>query len=229
MRPSLIIFDCDGVLIDSELISARALIDELACYGADIDLAFIARHCIGRSYPTVVEAVERERGVRLPAQCELDYRARLLAAFETGLTSMVGIEDALEALDVPYCLATSSSPTRLAASLRITGLERFFSGRAFTASEVKRGKPAPDLFLHAAASMGVPPDQCAVVEDSTAGLLAARAAGMEVWHFTGGSHFAVMELPAPDALVPDRRFASVAELRGAMPDLFRQIAAVDPA
>ncbi len=230
MRPALIIFDCDGVLIDSEVISARALIDELACHGVAVDLAFVARHCIGRSYPTVVEAVDRHCGVRLPAQCELDYRARLLAAFEVGLKVMDGIEDLLAALDVPYCLATSSSPTRLAASLRITGLDRFFAGRAFTASEVARGKPAPDLFLHAAARMGVPPARCAVLEDSAAGLLAGRAAGMEVWRFTGGSHFAVMELPAPEAVVPDRSFASAAALRAELPDLFRQTARVaDPA
>ncbi|MGA0561415.1 HAD family hydrolase [Ancylobacter sp. VNQ12] len=220
MRPALIIFDCDGVLIDSEVLSAGALIGTLASHGVEVDLAFVARHFIGRSYSVIVSEVRARFGIALPESFEADYRARLIAAFEAGLAVMDGALETLAALDVPFCLATSSSPQRLAASLRITGLDGVFAGRAFTASEVARGKPAPDLFLHAAARMGADPKACVVIEDSGAGLLAGQAAGMEVWHFTGGSHFQVMELPLPEGLRPHRHFASFAELRAGRPDLF---------
>ncbi|MCJ8142601.1 HAD-IA family hydrolase [Ancylobacter sp. A5.8] len=220
MRPALIIFDCDGVLIDSELLSAGALIDALAAHGVDVDLAFVARHFIGRAYATIPAEVRARFGIVLPESFEAEYRARLVAGFEAGLTVMDGAVETLAALDVPFCLATSSSPLRLAASLRIAGLEKTFAGRAFTASEVARGKPAPDLFLHAAARMGADPRGCVVIEDSGAGLQAAQAAGMQAWHFTGGSHCAVMELPLPEDVRPHRRFASFAELRATLPDLF---------
>lgn len=224
MRPALIIFDCDGVLIDSEVLSAGALIDALADHGVAVDLAFVARHFIGRSYSVIVSEVHARFGIALPPSFEDDYRARLLAAFEAELTAMEGAVEALAALDVPFCLATSSSPLRLAASLRITGLDGVFAGRSFTASEVARGKPAPDLFLHAAARMGADPAACVVIEDSGVGLAAGQAAGMEVWHFTGGRHFAVMELPLPEGLQPHRRFTSFAEMRAGRPELFRPFA-----
>ena len=230
MLPSLIIFDCDGVLIDSEVFSARALIDELARHGVAVDMRFVARHFIGRSYPVVVSEVRERFGVVLPPHFEVDYRTRLVASFEIGLTPMLGATEALEALRVPFCVATSSSPLRLAASLRISGLDRFFVDRAFTASEVAHGKPAPDLFLHAAARMGADPAQCIVIEDSTTGLLSGFAAGMQVWHFTGGSHFADMEPTLPVDLRLHGSFASFAEMRTARPDLFHlPSSVVDPA
>lgn len=221
MRPALIIFDCDGVLIDSELLSASALVAVLAAHGVEVDLAFVARHFIGRAFAVVPVEVHARFGVALPESFEAEYRARLLADFEAGLKVMDGAVEVLAALDVPFCLATSSSPPRLAASLRITGLAETFAGRAFTASEVARGKPAPDLFLHAAARMGADPRGCVVIEDSGVGLQAGQAAGMEVWHFTGGGHFVVMEPPMPADVQPHRRFTSFAELRAARPDLFR--------
>ena len=225
MRPGLIIFDCDGVLIDSEVLSARALIDELACHGVAVDIGFVARHFIGRSYPVILSEVRERFDIRLPSSFEADYRARLIASFEGRLSPMAGAVETLEELDVAYCVATSSSPPRLAASLKIAGLDRFFPGRTFTASEVERGKPAPDLFLYAAARMGVDPAACVVVEDSVPGLMAGLAAGMQVWHFTGGSHLALMDLVLPDELHFHRSFASFTELRTALPDLFRGSAA----
>ena len=102
---------------------------------------------------------------------------------------MSGIAEVLASLPIASCVATSSSPPRARRSLELTGLLPHFEGRVFTASEVANGKPAPDLFLHAAKQMGVSPDQCLVVEDSVPGIKAALAASMRVWHFTGGSHF----------------------------------------
>ncbi|HSI40888.1 MAG TPA: HAD family hydrolase [Xanthobacteraceae bacterium] len=220
MCPALIIFDCDGVLIDSEVISARALIAELANHGVDVDRAYVARHFLGRSYPLVRTVVRERLGVHLPDAFEEAYRSRLLAAYQDELQVMAGAAETVEALRVPYCVATSSSPPRLARSLEITGLAPLFAGRGFTASEVARGKPAPDLFLHAAARMGTEPARCTVIEDSPIGLEAGIAAGMQVWHFTGGSHLAGAELDLPDHVRPARSFASFMEIRAAVPELF---------
>lgn len=222
MQPGLVIFDCDGVLIDSEVLSARALIAELARHGVAVDLGFVARHFIGRAFPVIVTETKQRFGVVLPPNFEQDYRDRLLAAFDADLAVMAGAVEALESLAVPFCVATSSSPARLAGSLRIAGLATLCDGRCFTASEVPRGKPAPDLFLHAAARMGVEPAACVVIEDSAAGIAAALAAGMAAWRFVGGSHFGAMELPLPEGLQPHRTVASFAELRAAAPFLFRQ-------
>lgn len=221
-RIDLVIFDCDGVLIDSEVISARMLIAELAGYGVDMDMAFVSRHFLGRSYPVVLKEVRERWGLDLPARFEADYRARLLAAFETGLQRMPGAVEAIAALDRPYCLATSSSPERLRRSLEITGLATLFAGRCFTASEVANGKPAPDLFLHAAARMGADPGACLVIEDSLNGVRAGLAAGMEVWRFTGGTHLKGLDLTPPEdarAHAVLDRFDGVFDLR---PELCRR-------
>ncbi len=219
--PELIIFDCDGVLIDSEVISARQLIAELKGYGVEMDMAFVSRHFLGRSYPVVLKEVRERWGVDLPERFEADYRARLLAAFERDLRVMPGVEETIAALRLPYCLATSSSPERMRRSLEITGLTGLFAGRSFTASEVQRGKPAPDLFLHAAARMGVAPAACVVIEDSLNGVRAGLAAGMRVWRFIGGSHLAGLDLTPPEDAAAEAAYDSFAGLRAAHPALFR--------
>jgi HAD superfamily hydrolase (TIGR01509 family) len=212
MGYELIIFDCDGVLIDSEVISARQLMAELAGYGVQIDMAYFTRQFLGRSYPTVLREVRETFGVTLPDRFEADYRARLLAAFQTELRVMPGVKAALGALTLPYCLATSSSPERLATSLGLTGLTDAFHGRGFTASEVPRGKPAPDLFLHAARSMGAAPARCLVIEDSLTGIRAGLAAGMTVWRFTGGSHLRGLDLTTPPDGTPHLTFGDFGQL-----------------
>jgi HAD superfamily hydrolase (TIGR01509 family) len=219
MTTDLIIFDCDGVLIDSEVISARMLIAELRGYGVEMDMAFVSRHFLGRSYPVVLKEVRERWGVALPDRFEADYRARLLGAFERELKVMPGAAEVIGALGLPYCLATSSSPERLARSLELTGLAPFFSGVCFTASEVARGKPAPDLFLHAASRMGADPARCLVIEDSLNGLRAGLAAGMEVWRFIGGSHLAGLDLTPPAEAVPHATIAALADLFALRPGL----------
>jgi HAD superfamily hydrolase (TIGR01509 family) len=221
--PELIIFDCDGVLIDSEVISARQLIAELKGYGVEMDMAFVSRHFLGRSYPVVLKEVRERWGVALPDRFEADYRARLLGAFERELKVMPGVVETLRATRVPYCLATSSSPVRMRRSLEITGLANLFQGVCFTASEVARGKPAPDLFLHAAGRMGADPAACVVIEDSLNGVRAGLAAGMEVWRFTGGSHLEGLDLTPPEDARPKREFADFATMRAARPDLFDHV------
>lgn len=221
MTPHLFIFDCDGVLIDSEVISARQLIAELKGYGVDMDMAFVSRHFLGRSYPVVLKEVRERWGVQLPDRFEADYRARLLAAFERDLKVMPGVVDTIRDLRIPYCLATSSSPERMRKSLEITGLSALFHGCAFTASEVARGKPAPDLFLHAAARMGADPHTCIVLEDSQNGIRAGLAAGMRVWRFTGGSHLKGLDLTPSGDAIPEESFDSFPALRAAHPGLFK--------
>jgi HAD superfamily hydrolase (TIGR01509 family) len=215
----LIIFDCDGVLIDSEIISARMLVSELAKLGVVIDLEYVARHFLGRSYPVVMEQIRREFGLELPLAFEEDYRARLLAAFKTELKIMPHVQEVIGQLAVPYCVATSSSPKRAEFSLTLVGLGQLAGPRLFTASEVARGKPAPDLFLHAAARLGVAPQRCLVIEDSLTGVRAALAAGMTVWRFTGGSHLQGRAVEEPPDARPHRRFASFAEFFQIDPDL----------
>lgn len=207
----LVIFDCDGVLIDSEIISAQMLVAELEGLGVHIDLAYVARHFLGRSYPTVMATIRREFGLDLPGDFEERYRTRLLDAFARDLKIMPGVTGALERLAVPFCIATSSSPRRAEFSLKLVGLGHLAGPRLFTASMVERGKPAPDLFLHAAAKMGAEPARCLVIEDSLTGVRAARAAGMEVWRFIGGSHMGPETPEEPEDARPDRRFASFAE------------------
>jgi HAD superfamily hydrolase (TIGR01509 family) len=218
-RFGLVIFDCDGVLIDSEVISAQMLIEALVPYGVDIDRAFVTRHFLGRSYPVVISEIRTRFGVALPDRFEADYRARLLNAFEGRLAVMPGAAAALQAMAVPWCVATSSSPTRAVRSLEICGLAALIGDRLFTASMVARGKPAPDLFLHAAARMGVAPADCLVLEDSLNGIRAARAAGMTCWRFTGGSHLIGLDLDEPEDARPDRSVATFVEMFHADPDL----------
>jgi HAD superfamily hydrolase (TIGR01509 family) len=219
MRPDLIIFDCDGVLIDSEIISARMLVDALAERGVQIDLPYVARHFLGRSYPVVMQTIRQDFGLDLPPAFEEDYRERLLDGFRRNLQIMPGVREALDRLTVPYCVATSSSPRRVQMSLSLVGLWETVKDRTFTASEVARGKPAPDLFLHSAARMGARPAQCLVIEDSLTGVQAGLAAGMTVWRFTGGSHMGPDTPAEPPEARPHARFASFAEFFQIAPEL----------
>ncbi|WP_127903044.1 HAD family hydrolase [Solirhodobacter olei] len=215
----LVIFDCDGVLIDSEVISANMLIAELKLYGVEMDLDFVSRHFLGRSYPVVLKEVREQFGVALPDHFEADYRRRLLAAFAEGLRVMPGAPELLSRLARPYALATSSSPERTARALALTGLDHAFGDRVFTASQVARGKPAPDLFLHVAEVMGVAPAACLVVEDSLNGVRAGLAAGMEVWRFTGGSHLAGRLSQEPADATPHRHLSDFGDFLTLRPDL----------
>ncbi|MCX8997188.1 HAD family hydrolase [Rhizobiaceae bacterium BDR2-2] len=218
----LVIFDCDGVLVDSEVIATRTLVAELEKVGVSIDDAYVATHFLGRSYRIAVDRIRADFGITLPEGFEAEYRARLVEAFRAGLTVMPHVREVIAQLAVPYCLATSSSPERLRHSLSITGLDTLFADRATTASEVARGKPAPDIFLHAASKFAVAPERCLVIEDSEPGIQGGLAAGMQVWRFTGGSHLAGMDLPAGPDATPHRVLASFADFFRLVPDLRRQ-------
>jgi HAD superfamily hydrolase (TIGR01509 family) len=185
----LIIFDCDGVLIDSEVISTHILLDTLVAHGLDVDIDYVRKTYLGRSISVVRKDYDRLTGRALSESFEDDFLERLFAAYRRELSAMPGIKDLLAGLPQRYCMATSSSMKRATVSLEVTGLMPFFSGKVFCASMVANGKPAPDLFLYAAKSLGAEPARCLVIEDSEVGLLAGKNAGMEVWRFVGGSHF----------------------------------------
>lgn len=184
----LIIFDCDGVIADSEVLSSAVLIDQLGALGIAVTPADVRRDFLGRSFPTVAQTIRQNHARPLPDSFEADYRARLLDRFTAELGPTPGFLAMLDRLRIPACIATSSSPPRVAHTLNILGLADRFQDRVFTASQVSRGKPAPDLFLLAARQMGCPPEATLVIEDSSPGIASAVAAGMRVLHYAGGAH-----------------------------------------
>lgn len=189
-RPELIVFDCDGVLVDSEAISARVLVQELAKFNLYASEQEVFDTFVGRSLTDVAESLQMPTSGDVYVKFSAAYHASLMSAFSVELKAMPGIQRAISQLDVPYCVATSSGRARVSNSLTLTGLDGLFGKNVFTASQVNHGKPAPDLFLFAANEMGVAPESCLVIEDSLPGVQAAQAAQMQVWRFTGGSHFA---------------------------------------
>ncbi|GAB4064171.1 HAD-IA family hydrolase [Ancylobacter sonchi] len=185
----LIIFDCDGVLVDSEILAAQMTSATLAAIGLEMSTAEALTSLVGHDAMTVRRKLEDRYGVALPTDFEADLAARLDDAFTTRLQPIAGVPELLLGLDRPYCVASNSGHERLRRTFATTGLAPLVEGRVFSADDVARGKPAPDLFLHAARIMGdVPTDRCLVIEDSVAGVVAARAAGMRVIGFCGGSH-----------------------------------------
>jgi HAD superfamily hydrolase (TIGR01509 family) len=218
---ALVIFDCDGVLIDSEIISATVLVEELARRDIAIGMSHVLENFIGHPYPVVAGKIAAIAGAPLPTTFETDYRARLAQRFDAELRPMPGILDVLDRLAVPFCAATSSHPERARRSLRAAGLTERFGARVYTTAMVARPKPAPDLFLHAAKAMQVDPARCLVIEDSDLGIAAAQAAGMIAWQFTGGSHYhACHRVPTPN-LAPDRSFHDMTEFFAGAPELKR--------
>ena len=183
----LLIFDCDGVLVDSESLSCRIDAEFLTQIGIPYTAEEIARQFLGVSLKTMIARIEAERGCRLPDDFSERLNRILFARFETDLKPIEGVRDAILSLPHPRCVASSSVPERIALSLRITGLSDLFDD-IFSSTQVPRGKPAPDLFLHAASNMKARPKDCVVIEDSVAGVQAALAAGMRVIGFTGGGH-----------------------------------------
>ena len=182
----LVIFDCDGVLVDSEPISVRHDVELLAELGVPMSEAEVIERFVGRSPEVMVAAIEDRLGHPLPEDWFDQARRRLRDAWAAELAPVDGIREALEQITGPVCVASSSGHDSLRYKLELTGLYERFAGRIFSAAEVTNGKPAPDLFLYAAERMDFPPADCVVVEDSRHGVAAARAAGMDVLAYAGG-------------------------------------------
>lgn len=188
MPVALVIFDCDGVIADSEVLSASVMIAQLAELGLSIGPDDVRRDFLGRSFPTVAKVIRERFNHELPEEFEAEYRRRLLLRFEDELAPTPGFTDMLAKLRKPCCVATSSSRPRVERTLQLLGVSKFFGPHVFTASQVTHGKPAPDLFLFTASQMNVAPGEVLVIEDSLPGIAAARSAGMRVLAYHGGSH-----------------------------------------
>ncbi|MEV1064262.1 HAD family hydrolase [Streptomyces sp. NPDC050263] len=188
MRYDLVIFDNDGVLVDSEPISNRLLAGYLTELGHPTSYEDSIRDYMGSAMHRIHDLVQERTGERLPAEFDDTFHRRVFAAFERELEPVPGAVDVLAKLaadGVPYCVASSGSHERIRVGHWKTGLDRWFDeSRIFSSQDVGKGKPAPDLFLHAAERMGVAPERCVVVEDSPLGVRAAVAAGMDVYGFT---------------------------------------------
>ncbi|MDX2559771.1 HAD family hydrolase [Streptomyces sp. TX20-6-3] len=205
----LVIFDCDGVLVDSERIYCRVDREVFASLGAEFTEVEMVEYFVGSSHDMLTAIVEERRGRPLEPDWQAPFKQRYEDALDAELTAVEGVTDLLDALAVPYCLASNGSHASIRKNLGRAGLLDRFEGRMFSARDVARGKPAPDLFLHAAATMGVPSERCAVVEDSPYGVRAARAAGMRAFGYSGGLTRAD-RLAGPGTVV----FEDMRELRG---------------
>ena len=181
----LVIFDCDGVLVDSERIAVRVESQLLTSLGWPLSQADVLERFVGRTDAEMLAEIERQLGRAVPEWPSL-YEEHVYRALATELQPVSGIEAALDALTCLTCVASNGTHARMQITLGVTGLHARFAGRIFSATEVANGKPAPDLFLHAAAQMGVAPEHTLVVEDSRSGVAAARAAGMPVLGYAGG-------------------------------------------
>ena len=184
----LVIFDCDGVLVDTEPIANRVLAEMVSAEGLPTTVAESMRRYMGRSMPAVIETIEAELGRELGPTFADEYYRRIFDAFDRELTEVPGATDAVDAVEragLAVCVASSGPHDKMRRTLGRTGLLSRFEGRIFSATEVARGKPFPDLFLHAASCMEVEAGECVVVEDSPAGVAAARAAGMRAIGLAG--------------------------------------------
>lgn len=190
MSVDLIIFDCDGVLVDSEPLAMRVLIAAIAAQGISIAPVDAFRHYLGRSLASISANLHETHGMPLGDAALTSMRSDLYALYRKELKATPGLIAALKSIKIPVCVASSSQMERIRISLELTGLIGFFEPNIFSASMVAHGKPAPDLFLYAAGRMNTPPENCLVIEDSPAGITAARAAGMHVFAYVGGSHIA---------------------------------------
>lgn len=210
MPLALVIFDCDGVLIDSEPIANRVFRERLAAVGLRLPLEEVMRTFVGKTRGGCIEVAGRMLKRPLPEDFAAGWDEALNAALRAELKPVEGVPELLAAMTLPFCVASNAEPGRMAIALEAAGLMPFVRDHLFTASEVKHPKPAPDLFLHAARHMGAKPSDCVVVEDTSTGVKAAIAAGMKVFGYVGAPYADAARLRAEGA-VP---FTSMRELPG---------------
>jgi HAD superfamily hydrolase (TIGR01509 family) len=184
----LVIFDCDGVLVDSEVISCRAHAQTLTRHGYPITADQVLDRFLGVSDREARMTIEAELGRSLPADFEAQMKQAALQRYAEELQTIPYVGEAIAAIGLPACVASSGTPDKIRHGLSCAGLYDLLEPNIFSATQVKRGKPAPDLFLFAATQMAASPERCVVIEDSLPGIAGAKAAGMTVLGFHGGSH-----------------------------------------
>lgn len=192
MKYKCIIFDCDGVLVDSEPIANQMLITMAAELGIRIDINFAIDHFIGKSLYTCMETISQYGKIKLPDTFEKEFRKRSFEKFKEELQPIPGIKNVLKKLELPFCVASSGPVNKIELNLKTTGLYSFFEGKIFSCYMVNTWKPEPDVFLLAAKTMGFDPKECLVIEDSLAGITAAQNGGFDVLAYK--SEFNIREL-----------------------------------
>ncbi|MGN6315841.1 HAD family hydrolase [Trinickia sp.] len=183
-----LICDCDGVLVDSEVIADRVLLTALSARFPSLDFAPVAHLAFGQRTSTFLADLEMRFQIEIPDGFLADVEREIDNEFKRSLAPIAGVRDALVRVALPAAVVSNSRLTRVAASLARVGLTDIFGPRVFSAEQVSRPKPHPDVYLHAARQLGIAPERCLVVEDSVTGLTAARAAGMKTIAFVGASH-----------------------------------------
>ncbi|MGE0668407.1 MAG: HAD-IA family hydrolase [Sphingomonadales bacterium] len=217
--PKLVIFDCDGVLVDSEAIGDQVLIDLLALRGITVSLADFSSRYIGLTLQAVAEDLNTRYGLSLGDPWLEEVRVATETAFHAGLEPIPHVRELIEALEragVPICVGSNGSVSKMITSLGITGLLKHFEDRLFSGQDMQRGKPFPDLFLHAADAMGAAPGDCVVIEDSAAGLKAAQAAGMNALAYVADPAHAPAELSGGHPFTDMRQVPGLIGLREAV-------------
>lgn len=180
MNYKCIIFDCDGVLVDSEATSIGVIVDLAKDAGYELDLEAAINEFSGQSLQYCFDYIQQRSAKPLPDDIINEYRRRTYQAFKTGLKAIPGIHQLLKRLNVPYCVASNAPREKIELNLGLLDLLDFFEGNIFSAYDRQKWKPNPDLFLHAAKTMGFQPNECVVIEDSLAGVNAAVAGGFDV-------------------------------------------------
>jgi HAD superfamily hydrolase (TIGR01509 family) len=219
MTPALVIFDCDGVLVDSEAISNRIMAEAITAAGVPITYEECRARFVGGTLQRVIDTVEQWRGKPLPPGWKEDFQARRNEALRRELTAVPGAAAAVEAIrasETPVCVASSGSLEKMNLTLGLTGLKAYFGDNLFSADMVAHGKPEPDLFLYAAEQMGQVPENCVVVEDTLLGVTAAVAAGMRALGYTGEVEADALKAAGAQ---PFERMADLPELIGLKPAL----------
>jgi len=217
----LVIFDCDGVLVDSEVISCRAHAETLTRHGYPISADEVLVRFLGVSDREARMTIEAELGRSLPDDFEAQMKQAALQRYADDLQSIPYVDAVIAAIALPKCVASSGTPEKIRHGLDCAKLYDILVPHIFSATQVKRGKPAPDLFLFAAEQMGAAPERCLVIEDSVPGVTGARAAGMTVLGFHGGSH---CQMGHADLLRDAGAAATFDDMRQ-LPELVRRIGA----
>jgi HAD superfamily hydrolase (TIGR01509 family) len=218
---TLLIFDCDGVLVDSELLANEALAELISALGHPMTTHQALQIFSGLRLGDVLKSAEALLSFPVPADLGAAAGQRLFERFRRELQAVKGVRKALDMLPYPRCVASSSSRERLDLSIEVTGLKKLFGENVFSADQVENGKPAPDLYLFAASSLGVMPANCIVIEDSTLGIQAAVSAGMKTIGFAGASHATVELAQRLRAAGADIVITAMPDLPGAVDRLTR--------
>lgn len=181
----LVIFDCDGVLVDSETITNALMIDMLETYGIEYTKQEFVSRFVGVKIEHCIETIIKEYNIKLPDSFLHDYHLRVLALLKLNLKEIAGVRNLINRLQVPYCVASNSTQSKIEMMLGKTDLLKFFEGKTFSSYDVPNPKPAPDVYLKAASVNKIRPERCAVIEDTPTGIRAGKAAGMTVYGFEG--------------------------------------------